>query len=168
MLGSQDFTVRGCENAAITLLRRDKWIKDQNNNNFRGRERLKEGRKRKRPNYLHKTWPARSVRMSTSDPRDQSSRVFVGGVPPGSDPKALEKVHSVLFRPASPYWGLVLVYYYTGICDVTVTKWNFQIGLVLPFKGCRSRKNWVYVCWQGDKSFEAFPFTYLMMAQTSR
>ena len=53
-------------------------------------------------------------------------------------------VHSVLFRPASPFWGLVLVYYYTGICDVTVTKWNLRIGLVLPFKGCRSRKNWVY------------------------
>ena len=35
---------------------------------------------------------------------------------------------------------LVLVYYYTGVYDVTVTKWNFQIGLDLPFKGCRSRK----------------------------
>ena len=28
-------------------------IKDQNNNNFRGRGRLKEGRRRKRPNYTN-------------------------------------------------------------------------------------------------------------------
>ena len=39
----------------------------------------------------------------------------------------------------------VLVYYYTVVCDVTVTRWNFQIGLDLPFKGCRSRKNCVYI-----------------------
>ena len=39
--------------------------------------------------------------MSTSDPRDQSSRVFVGGVPPGSDPKALEKVTEVHFCHAT-------------------------------------------------------------------
>ena len=91
VLGSQDFTVRGCENAAITLLRRDKRPKQQQLQ----RTRKAEGRPQKKKAELHKTWPARSVRMSTSDPRDQSSRVFVGGVPPGSDPKALEKVIEV-------------------------------------------------------------------------
>ena len=39
------------------------------------------------------------------------------------------------FDTATWFCGLVLVYYYTGICDATVTKWNFQIRLlVLPFK----------------------------------
>ena len=51
------------------------------------------------------------------------------------------------FRPASPFWVLVLVYFYTGICDVTITtKRNYQIGLryvVLPVKGRRSIKNLV-------------------------
>ena len=90
-MGSQDFTVRGCENAAIKLLRRDKRPKQQQLQ----RTRKAEGRPQKKKAELHKPWPARSVRMSTSDPRDQSSRVFVGGVPPGSDPKALEKVIEV-------------------------------------------------------------------------
>ena len=51
------------------------------------------------------------------------------------------------FRPASPFWVLVLVHFYTGICDVTITtKRNYQIGLryvVLPVKGRRSIKNLV-------------------------
>ena len=49
-------------------------------------------------------------------------------------------LHSVLFWPACPFRGLVLVYYYTGICDVTVTKWNFKLGLVLPFKNAGQEK----------------------------
>ena len=36
--------------------------------------------------------------------------------------------------------AIVLVYYYTGICDVTVIKWNFKIGLVLPFKNAGQEK----------------------------
>ena len=38
--------------------------------------------------------------------------------------------HAVYFRLATWLQGLVLVYYYTVICDVTVTKWNFQIGVL--------------------------------------
>ena len=30
-------------------------------------------------------------------------------------------IHAVYSRPATWFQGLVLVYYYTGICDVTVT-----------------------------------------------
>ena len=68
-------------------------------------------------------------------------------------------VHSVLFWPACPFRGLVLVYYYTGICDVTVTKWNFKIGLVLPFKIAGQEKT-VYrnVCSQPKSTYQIFPF----------
>ena len=43
--------------------------------------------------------------------------------------------YTQFFRLASSFQGLVLVYYFTSICDVTVTKWNFQTGQDLPFKG---------------------------------
>ena len=36
------------------------------------------------------------------------------------------------FRPASPFWVLVLVYFYTGICVTITTKRNYQIGLRSP------------------------------------
>ena len=51
-----------------------------------------------------------------------------------------DDIHPVLSRPASPFWGLVLVYYYTSICDVTVTTLNLQIGLVLPVKSADQEK----------------------------
>ena len=57
-------------------------------------------------------------------------------------------IHSVLFRPACPFRGLVLVYYYTGICDVTVTKWNLEIGLVLPFRGAGQGKTEWFIFWK--------------------
>ena len=42
-------------------------------------------------------------------------------------------VHAVYFRQGTWFQGLVLVYYYTVICNVTITsKWNFQIGLTRP------------------------------------
>ena len=37
-------------------------------------------------------------------------------------PSYIKSVHSVLFRLASPIWGLVLVYYYTGICTIRPLK----------------------------------------------
>ena len=43
---------------------------------------------------------------------------------------------------------IVLVYYYTGICDVTVTKWNFKIGLVLPFKNAGQEKTECTLKWE--------------------
>ena len=47
---------------------------------------------------------------------------------------------SVLFWPAYPFRGLVLIYYYTSICDVIVTKWNSKIGLALPFTNADQEK----------------------------
>ena len=54
--------------------------------------------------------------------------------------QCFDGIHAVYFRPATWFQGLVLVYYYTVICDVTVTKYVLK-GLDLPFKGPRSRKN---------------------------
>ena len=40
---------------------------------------------------------------------------------PSKHARLKQSLHAVYSRPATWFQGLVLVYYYTGICDVTVT-----------------------------------------------